>query len=437
MNKLLAVLIFCFSVLMVLTTFPDGGIAFLILAPLTSLIVFFIYKKLPDNEFIIRFFFIALLVRLSLGIFIHFFDFYDFFAGDALTYDFLGNRLLEIFNGTVPTNDFFSQRALNMETGWGMNYFVAGIYLITGQSIFTAQSVSALIGASIVPVIYLCSYEIYSNKRVARITSILAAVYPAFIIWTGQLLKDGSIIFLLVLSITLTLQILKKPSLIKILVLIITLASLISLRFYIFYMVVCGIIGAFIIKPQEKASSVLRNLLILVMLGLGLTYIGVLRGTSEQIEKYTSLQRIQEGRAGLAKSAESGYGEDLDVSTPTGAIAALPIGFAYLMLAPFPWQVTNFRQMITLPEVFLWWALIPFICYGLWYTIKFKWKNAIAILIFVLMLVLGYSLYQGNVGTAYRQRTQIQVFLFIFAAVGITLFQEKSESRRITKNSRR
>jgi ABC-type Fe3+ transport system permease subunit len=43
------------------------------------------------------------------------------------------------------------------------------------------------------------------------------------------------------------------------------------------------------------------------------------------------------------------------------------------------------------------------------------------------MLTLAYSIFQGNVGTAYRQRSQILVFYFIFVAVGAVLLKERQE----------
>jgi hypothetical protein len=52
------------------------------------------------------------------------------------------------------------------------------------------------------------------------------------------------------------------------------------------------------------------------------------------------------------------------------------------------------------------------------------------------MLTLGYAVLQGNVGTAYRQRSQIQVFLFIFIAVGITVLLEKRENMKILQQAR-
>jgi len=46
-------------------------------------------------------------------------------------------------------------------------------------------------------------------------------------------------------------------------------------------------------------------------------------------------------------------------------------------------------------------------------------------------LTLVYSVFQGNVGTAYRQRSQLLVFYFIFVAVGAVIMKERAEDRRL------
>ena len=67
---------------------------------------------------------------------------------------------------------------------------------------------------------------------------------------------------------------------------------------------------------------------------------------------------------------------------------------------------------------------------GLWFTIKYRLRQSSPVLIFSFMLTIAYSLFQGNVGTAYRQRSQLLIFYFIFVAVGIVLLQEKREARQ-------
>jgi hypothetical protein len=107
------------------------------------------------------------------------------------------------------------------------------------------------------------------------------------------------------------------------------------------------------------------------------------------------------------------------------------MGILYLMFAPFPWQLASLRQSITLPEMLVWWASFPLLVLGLWFSIKHRLRQISPILIFVTMLTLAYSVVQGNVGTAYRQRAQLLVFYFIFVAVGFVLFQEKREDKRL------
>jgi hypothetical protein len=142
------------------------------------------------------------------------------------------------------------------------------------------------------------------------------------------------------------------------------------------------------------------------------------------------MQQLQRSRRYLASSAESGFGRDVDVSTTSGAISTIPMGVLYLLFAPFPWQITSLRQSITLPEMIIWWASFPLLVLGLWFAIKYRLRMISPILIFTVMLTLAYSVFQGNVGTAYRQRAQLLVFYFIFVAVGFVLMKEKREERK-------
>lgn len=418
--------------------FPEGAVAALITTLFGTIAVYLIrtFFSKEDAELVTRIFLIALLARLLFGIIVEVYNLREFFGGDADTYDGRGYELVGVWF-EQSLNNIGNRNPISMASGWGMNYLTGFIYIFTGRNVFAAQSFCAVVGAAIVPMIYKCSFELFGNRRVSKISALFVALYPAFIVWSGQLLKDGIIIFLLVLAITMVLQLQRKFSYINIALLVFSLFGILSLRFYIFYMVAAAVVGAFIVGFSTSPASIFRRVFVLVIMGLGLTYLGVLRDAGGEIGQYANLARIQESRSNLATSAKSGFGGDLDVSTTEGAITILPLGFLYLMLAPFPWQVSSFRQAITLPEVMLWWASIPFLISGLWYTIKYKLRTSLAILIFTLMLTLAYSVFQGNVGTAYRQRTQIQVFLFIFIAVGWTLRQEHKEDLIALRKARR
>jgi 4-amino-4-deoxy-L-arabinose transferase-like glycosyltransferase len=413
---------------------PDGAVASLCVAVLGLAAIASFRRYADDRSFVTNVFLASLIARLLFGIVVQVFDLREFFGGDANTYDFRGNLLMGSWFGHVSFSDPEVRIALSTSgSGWGMNYLVAFVYTIIGRNIFAAQSICAVFGAATAPMVYFCSEKVFQNRQVAKTAAVFVAIFPAFIIWSGQLLKDGLIIFLLVFAMTMVLQLQEKFSLPSVVLLVSSLGGILTLRFYIFFMVAMAVAGSFVIGFTSSANALIRNVAILVLVGLGLTYFGITRNASTQIEHYGSFEQMQRSREDLARSANSGFGEDVDVSTANGAISAIPLGLAYLMLAPFPWEASTLRQSITLPEVFIWWAMIPLMIWGIWWAIKHRLKRAFPILIFSLMLTLAYSVFLGNVGTAYRQRTQIQVFLFIFIAVGFQLLRERRQDKRLRR----
>ena len=435
MDKLLIILCFMASVGMIVLVFPDGIVA-LALVLILSAAALFIFRKFTDEkQFVTQVFLLALLLRIGVGIMLHVFDLRDFFGADATTYDYRGSRLLDFWTGTTTEDP---NRVAHMTgSGWGMHYLVAFLYLVFGKNIFLAQSFCAVFGAATAPAVYYCARKIFQNLNVAKTSALAIAAFPSFVIWSGQLMKDGLIIFLLVVAITMVLQLQERFNYAALVVLILSLGGIISLRFYIFYMVAMAVVGSFIIGISKSTQSILTRSAILIIMGVGLTYLGVIRNAGTDLDTYANLERIQVSRSDLANPAESGFGADLDVSTTEGALAAVPVGFVYLMFAPFPWEAANFRQAITIPEVLLWWAMIPLMLAGILYAIKHRLRSAFPILIFSLTLALAYSIFQGNVGTAYRQRTQIQVFLFIFIAVGWTIYKERREDKKNDRINKR
>jgi 4-amino-4-deoxy-L-arabinose transferase-like glycosyltransferase len=312
-----------------------------------------------------------------------------------------------------------------------MGYAVAVIYGMLGRNMLAVQFFNAVVGAATAPVIFLCSRQIFQNMRVARIATLSVAFFPSLVLWSSQGLKDGPIVFLLTVVMLATLQLGERFSTKYVSVMLFALYGLLCFRFYIFYMTAAAVCGAFVIGMRPQTTrNMLRQFAIVLAVGLGLTYMGVLRTADAQLEVYGDLESVQRSRADLVRSANSGFGQDVDVSTASGAISAIPLGMAYLLFAPFPWQLASLRQSITLPEMLAWWAAFPLLVMGIWFTIKFRLRQALPILLFTVMLTLAYSIFQGNIGTAYRQRSQILVFYFIFVAVGAVLLKERQEDRR-------
>lgn len=414
----------------------DAGAAILLALPLTGFACWMIYRFRDDRTFLVRLFITALLLRICIGSLIYIFQWQGFFGGDALTYDYFGNCLLKVWGGNA---DY--QRQVDLFTGggsssgWGMIYYVGAIYRITGQDMLATQFVNCILGAATAPIAYLTAMEIFPQKRAARVCGALTAYFPSLVLWSSQGLKDGPIVFLLAFSMLATLKLGNKFSLKYLALLALSLYFLLTLRFYVFYIVALALTVAFILgRRRLTAQSFVRQLIILVSIGMALAYFGVTRYASQQYEAYGSFRQLQLMRLDASQSAQSGFAEDVDVSSASGALSAIPVGLTYLILAPFPWQMASPRQLITLPEMIVWWCSIPLLILGWWFSVKHRLREVTPIIIFTTLLTLTYSILQGNVGTAYRQRAQLLVFYFFFVAIGFVLVRERKEEK-IRKNA--
>src|SRR2546423_6717399 len=438
MNALLAALSVALAAAVALTV-PGGASAALLCAcAALSAGVLIARAEERESRFLLQVFVGGLLVRMAVGTLINAFQWQEFFGGDALTYDLFGNALLHSLRHGVFFGGEAAEWARSAGNGWGMIYLVAAIYAAVGRNMLAVQYFNAVVGAATAPVIFLCARHIFQNLRVAKLAALCVAFYPSFVLWSSQGLKDGPIVFLLAAAMLATLKLGERMSAKYFALLVFTLYGLFCFRFYIFYMAVAAIVGAFFVGMRRQTTGgLVRQLVVVLALGLSLTYMGVLRTAGSQMEIYGDLETVQRSRADLARRANPGFAEDIDVSTPSGAISAIPIGMTYLLFAPFPWQVVNLRQSITLPEMFVWWASFPLLVIGIWFTIKYRLRQALPILIFTTMLTLAYSIFQGNVGTAYRQRSQILVFYFIFVAVGAVLMKERRENENRRRESSR
>ena len=431
MNGLLLVVALVMLAGVILVAPSDGGAATLVALPIAALAAWCIYRPKIDHRFLIRLFAAGLLVRIFVGTIIFAFHQQTFFGGDALTYDYFGFALMKTWEGDRSYQylvDLFSGGGA--ASGWGMLYMVAVIYKIVGQNMLATQYVNSVLGAATAPLAYMISMELFPNKRVARVCALLTAFFPSMVLWTSQGLKDGPIIFLLTLSMLATLKLGNRFSIKYVSALALALCGLITLRFYVFYIIVLSITAAFIMgRRPVTAQSFVRQFIIIFVVGLALAYFGVSRYAGQQFESYGNLRQLQLMHLDASQSAQSGFGQDIDVSTTQGLLTAIPIGMTYLLLAPFPWQLTSLRQMITLPEMMLWWASLPLLVLGLSFAIKHRLREVAPIVIFTTLLTLTYSILMGNVGTAYRQRAQLLIFYFIFMGIGFVLVKEKREER--------
>jgi 4-amino-4-deoxy-L-arabinose transferase-like glycosyltransferase len=399
--------------------FEDALFAIVFAFVLNAFVLFRIRRSFPWDEarFLVKIYVATLLLRYALAVFLNVYledsTFALTFWGDSSTYDLGAQTLVSAWNGdpVVPSE---VQRQLS---GYGFYYFVAAFYYVFGHNPLLVQFVNGSIGSITVIVIYAIARSMF-DKDVARWAARFMAFFPQMIFWSAALYKDPAIMFCIAVCMYGVLGLRERLSLRNLLLFVGAAIAILTLRFYVFYFVAFATLGTFVFAQRRGViASLLTQLGLLAVFATAFSFVAR-EETVQQHAEYFRLERVQVSREDLSRSA-SGFASEYDVSTPEGALAAVPIGFLYLMFAPFPWAVQGLRQALTLPETLAWYALMPALVRGIAYTIRWRLRAALPIFTFAISMTLAYSVFQGNVGTAYRQRTQITMFFFIFMGVGI------------------
>lgn len=402
-----------------MTGFADALFAVALAFLLNAVVVFRIRRGLPREEsgFLVRVYVATLLLRYALAVFLNVYSGESSFAltfwGDSSQYDLGGRLLASNWSGEpvlVPV-------AARQVSGYGFYYFVASFYYLFGPNALLVQFVNGSIGALTVVVIYAIARDLF-DVEAARWAARFMAFFPQMIFWSGALYKDPAIMLCIAVCMYALLGLRERFTPRFLLLFVGASLAILTLRFYVFYFVVFATLGTFVFAQRRGlVGSLAAQLGLLIVFGAALSIVAR-EETLQRHAEYFQLERVQVSREDLA-TAHSGFAAEEDVSTVGGALSAIPVGLVYLMFAPFPWAIHGLRQALTLPETLVWYSLMPALVRGSLYAIRHRLRASLPIFAFAVSLTLAYSLFQGNVGTAYRQRTQVTMFFFIFMGVGI------------------
>ncbi|MBV9867590.1 MAG: glycosyltransferase family 39 protein [Abitibacteriaceae bacterium] len=342
----------------------------------------------------------------------------------------LPDNLWEIYDSSRPTN-------------LGFHYFASYLYyLINIPSQMALSFLNCSFNALTVVIIYKTARE-YFTEKASYFAAMIAVILPGFLAWSALSIKETWVILLEIVAFYSILKFNKgRNPLYLMLVLGITVLVL-GIRFYVAYIIVAGTLLSIACyrsaRPFRTALLSFGGLLFLIgmMMALHIIHVDLAHMAQARIAEMDSFRNGASGKFNAihGRGTASAVQLDYDISTPGGAIMMVLIGSIYLLLSPFPWQVTNARQMVALPDVFLWWCLVfGFILPGILYA----WRRQPGVLLslagFTLPLILFYSLIFGNVGLAYRQRAQLMPFLLILAAAGYE--RRQREPKRSTAADR-
>ena len=403
-----------------MTDIVDVIVAFFAIAVLNAFITHRIKQALPGEEgaSLARVYLCTLALRAGLACFLNAYagqtSFAVMFWGDSATYDDGGWLMSLQWEGQGLLNPYYSGKV----SGWGFFYLIASIYYVFGHNQLLAQLVNATIGAVTVLVIYAIAKDLF-DAEVAKWAGRFMAFFPQMVFWSGAIYKDPAIMLCIALCMYAVLKLNHEFTVRYVLLFVGASLALMTLRFYVFYFVAFATMGTFVLSQRRGIAGSVGSYLVLIAVFIGAFTFAARQETVEQQRSYFTLERLQITRSDQAMWGQSAYAPKANVSTTQGVISVLPVGLLYLLFAPFPWAVYNLRQALTVPETLVWYALMPALLRGLFFTIRTRFRPALPILVFAASLTCAYAVFQGNVGTAYRQRTQVTMFYFILMAAGV------------------
>lgn len=334
------------------------------------------------------------------------------FAPDQWTYESRGMGLLSFWRGIGP---FPSRIGENLQVGYPTINAVLFYLFGFAKSAPAILNIFCSVWAAI-PVYHLAMLLVRRNEGVARLAAGLTVFFPSLILWSVLNIREAPTILVLAASIHFAVRLQHHPSFGSLAGLVVGLSVLTVFREYLTLLLGTAIVaGIFIGRSGSPFRALVAGSVLLFTLAFAAQALG-LGGT---LAGEPSLDQVQAVRQGFLYDANSAYGRGADLTTPAGALAFLPIGLAYFLLAPFPWAIGSTLQAITLPETLLWYAILPMGIWGAVLAIRHDIRMFTVPLASLILITLAYALVEANVGTAYRHRAQILPVIFVFCAVGI------------------
>jgi hypothetical protein len=380
-----------------------------------------------DRHFERQIYHLALLIRTAFGIVAWILTNHGILSlmEDALFYEEMGHQVAQDWLEGHPS--YWLQVAMSEgRQAWLMVASVGSFYYLLGGARLVPLLifVQSLVTAWTPVLTYRIARLLGAEPAVARTAGRLVVFSPAFVVWSGALYKEGPVLLLINLAIyhALRLQKGRARSLGWVLGVVF---GLLGLRFYTAVML-AGVIALSLLwgrrapSPRPAVPLLVRQGF-LWLLFIGLT--GVL-GFWEQAQKSLPKEpvelwaQLQASRRDLAISAYSGYLPEVDVSTPEQALRFFPKGLLYFLTVPLPWQAGRIRQNLIIPETLFWVLLYPLAFYGHRRVRRVNRPGALLLAAASAGICGIYALLSGNIGVAYRMRTQVWLLWAPLVAIG-------------------
>ena len=383
---------------------------------------FFVFSKEEDRNFLLVLFFIAFLTRTIVSVFLYnsVFVFNNTgHLGDGYGYSESGYSIVQLWHNGIRNIDKIRDSVAKVSVSGNLgsyDFWNAMVYSVTGKSPLSVIFINCLAYSLTIFFIYYITKQ-FSNRKSAMVAAFLTAFWPSTFMWSIQNLKEPLSIFLVVVLIWAVVQLKIKFRFYLLFLIILSSIALKELRmvsFSIFYAAVFPI--SLILFLWKRNRVLFIFLIVCASLTAGILVNNYLIKTHSYspiaILKYAYQMRTYRAYGNTA------FLSNLSIFNPSTFIFFMPIMALVAWLAPFPWQIGSMSQISAVPEMLLYYLLLPAMFSGWKFIMKHKIGEGgiIIVYIFIMMIVLAFI--EGNIGTLFRHRAMVLPFMFVLIGIG-------------------
>ena len=451
------------------------GICMLVFLSALTLISLMFFK-VEDNK-LYTLFFVSLVLHVLVVLFLQYSHFQPFSdgIGDYTIYNSEAQTALASFLGGN-----FSLSGVSLTTYFPV--LIAFVYFFTVPKMLIGVLFAAFLGAITAVLVFLMVKELGGSGKQSFLTGLVTNFYASYMFYGSLLLRDIIIIPLAVFGLWLIIRMAKRFLWVDFFLLYLVLAAEFQLRIYIGYAVLLSFVVCFVfLSVFTLKRKIIYALIIIPILGFlpqisGYGYYG-----SNFLEQYlnpktvalyqnlynpasplslspsvpsssssqVALQELQKkvrpsapvvkpasgypviSPQPVSKGLDSSFVVNIDKRSPVTFVVSYLKYFCYILLGPFPWQMSSPRQYFAFLETIPWYFLLFFVAKGILGSLKSKNRLIIPLLVFGLSALVALAVYVSNFGIITRIRIPAFISLLCLAPLAFIKKGEEKQKKHV------
>ena len=307
--------------------------------------------------------------------------------------------------------------------------FLGVFYTIFGQDPIIGRLISVIFGSLVVLLVYMIAQKLNISTRISYILSAITALTPSYVIFSGLIMRDSLIWFLMYLFIYIVYKLYNERNKLRFLsfsLLLILPMILLRKQYAALFAVYFVLIIIHLITERDYYFKNLKINFIKSFFILAIFLIGLLSSYNIIIYELSTfdksdLMEYLSSQISWRTQGGSAYLQDLEFSSLLDLAKNIPLKFYYFTYGPFLWSASSLFNLLAAAENMLVWLFsILFIKKAklIFNSNNKNYKFIVFLFIFIFTSLAANALIDSNFGTAMRHRMVYIPLFFIVVMYG-------------------